>query len=331
MSSRAGRGRAARRSRAIRRSGRSRRRHGSISRSSGRTRRPGSEVQAGHGGGSPARALQGGARLDAELLDEETPRLAIDLERLCLATRAVERQHELRAQPFAEGVLANERLELADELCEAAERKVGFDAPLERREAELFEAENLRLRERLVREVGERRVRARGREPRGGVALRVSGAACCASSTSCSKRRRSSSSGVDSDQVARLLRDDHVAAERAPCGAGRRGTGARLRAVLGGSAPQSSSISRSAETTSFARVSSRASSARCLGPPSGSGRPPRRPRAVPGSETPRCLPATLTPVAGSAEAQRCLSAGRRSIAAGARSGVGSIAGGRLMP
>src|SRR5829696_3201088 len=44
-------------------------------------------------------------------------------------------------------------------------------------------------------------------------------------------------------------------------------------AVAGGPSGQSSSMSRSAETTSFARVSSSASSARCLGPPSASVRP----------------------------------------------------------
>ena len=41
--------------------------------------------------------LQGWARLDAELVDEQPPRLAIDLERLDLATRAVERLHERRS------------------------------------------------------------------------------------------------------------------------------------------------------------------------------------------------------------------------------------------
>src|SRR6266536_37860 len=44
-------------------------------------------------------------------------------------------------------------------------------------------------------------------------------------------------------------------------------------AVLGACAPQSSSISRPVETTSFARVSNRARIVRCLGPPSGIGRP----------------------------------------------------------
>ena len=48
-----------------------------------------------------------------------------------------------------------------------AERKVGVDSLLERDRPELFEARDLRLRERLVDEVGERGARARERAPRG--------------------------------------------------------------------------------------------------------------------------------------------------------------------
>ena len=47
--------------------------------------------------------LQGRAWFDAELVDEQLPRLAIDLERLHLAVRAVERLHEYCPQPLAEG------------------------------------------------------------------------------------------------------------------------------------------------------------------------------------------------------------------------------------
>src|SRR3954470_22636700 len=47
-----------------------------------------------------------------------------------------------------------------------------------------------------------------------------------------------------------------------------------LSALLGGCAPQSSSARRSVETTSFGRVSSRASSARWRPPPRGTERSP---------------------------------------------------------
>ena len=101
--------------------------------------------------------VQGRARFDSELVDEELSRFAKDLERFDLTSRAVERPHEHRPQAFAERVLADEHLELSDELGVAAEREIGFESTLERAQAELFEARNLSLRERLLGEVGKRR------------------------------------------------------------------------------------------------------------------------------------------------------------------------------
>jgi hypothetical protein len=54
-------------------------------------------------------------------------------------------------------MLARERLELADHLCASTEREVGVDALLERGEAKLLEASDLRSCERLPLEIGERR------------------------------------------------------------------------------------------------------------------------------------------------------------------------------
>ena len=56
----------------------------------------------------------------------------VGVERLGLASRAVEREHQLAAQPLAQRVLGDQRLELADQLSVAAERELGVDAPLER-------------------------------------------------------------------------------------------------------------------------------------------------------------------------------------------------------
>ena len=54
-------------------------------------------------------------------------------------------------------MFADERLELGDELAIAAQQAVGLEPPLERQQPELLESPHLVLRERLVREVGERR------------------------------------------------------------------------------------------------------------------------------------------------------------------------------
>ena len=138
--------------------------------------------------------LDRGAGLDPELVDEQASRVSVDVERLCLASRPVERQHELCAKRLAIRMLPGERLELADELCPAAEGEVGVDATFEGDEAELFEAADLCLRERLAGQVGEcgaaPEAEGLAEEPRC-----VSGGAFCASARSRSKRRRSSWSG----------------------------------------------------------------------------------------------------------------------------------------
>ena len=99
---------------------------------------------------------QGTAGVDPELLDQHPARLLVDLERLRLTARPIERQHQLAAQALPERVLGNERLELADELGVAAEREVRFDPPLERPEEQLLEACDLPLGE-LQRELAQRR------------------------------------------------------------------------------------------------------------------------------------------------------------------------------
>ena len=63
--------------------------------------------------------LQLGARLDAQLVDEPISSLLVDLERLHLAARAIEREHQLPARGLAQRVLAHERLELPDDVAVA--------------------------------------------------------------------------------------------------------------------------------------------------------------------------------------------------------------------
>ena len=112
-------------------------------------------------------ALQLGARLDAELVDERLPRRRVHLERLGLPPGPVEREHQLRARALAKRVRSDERLELADELGVAAEGEVGVDPLLERREPQLLEARDLVLRERLERATRRAASPARAQGPRG--------------------------------------------------------------------------------------------------------------------------------------------------------------------
>ena len=95
--------------------------------------------------------------LDPELLDQRRARGLVDGERIGLAPRAIEGEHELPAQSLAQWVLGGERLELADELGVLARCEIGVDPLLQRAEAQLLELRRVRLRERLVGEVGQRR------------------------------------------------------------------------------------------------------------------------------------------------------------------------------
>ena len=97
------------------------------------------------------------ARLEPELGGEVLPAVLVHLQRLRLATGPVQRQHELTAEALAERVALDERLELTDQLVVPSEREVGVDPLLERGQTELLEPSDLRLGERLVREVGEGR------------------------------------------------------------------------------------------------------------------------------------------------------------------------------
>ncbi len=122
--------------------------------------------------------LQRRARLDPQLVDEHASGGLVGGQRLGLASRPVEREHQLAAQALAEGVLGRQRVELRDQRGVPAEREVGVDPHLDREQVHLLEAPDRRLRERLVDEIGERGAapeRERLAQPLGGL-LRLGGA-----------------------------------------------------------------------------------------------------------------------------------------------------------
>ncbi len=75
----------------------------------------------------PLEALQLPARLDAELVDERPSRGLVDVERVRLAPRAIEREHQLATQPLLEWMLGDEGLELGDQGGVTAELEVRLD------------------------------------------------------------------------------------------------------------------------------------------------------------------------------------------------------------
>jgi hypothetical protein len=103
----------------------------------------------------PLELLQLEPGLDAELLAQCLARAAVELERVGLPARAVEREHQLRPWPLPEGLLRDQLFELRDEARVAAQREVCVDALLERREPLVLEPCAGVTRERL-RELGQR-------------------------------------------------------------------------------------------------------------------------------------------------------------------------------
>jgi hypothetical protein len=134
------------------------------------------------------------AGFDPELLDEHLARLPVGLERLRLAVAAVESEDLLLAQALAQGVLADKRLQLADELGVPAERELGLDPLLDRAQAQLLEAGDLALGEGLVAKSASGRPR-QSASASASVAAAASDSRPRASWQSRSKRARSSSSG----------------------------------------------------------------------------------------------------------------------------------------
>ena len=144
-------------------------------------------------------------------------RIAVALERLYLAPRPVEREHELFAQSLACRMLSYERLELGDQLSVMAERQVGLGAVLERDQAQLLQPSCLVLRKGLVGEVRQRRPAPQGE--RGGQRLvRTSGVAVVERLTSLVRESPEpvgvQGAAVELQCVTPTARDEHAVAER---------------------------------------------------------------------------------------------------------------------
>src|SRR4051794_40857539 len=116
------------------------------------------------GGSSCASCLRMAASSSRNLRPGSSPssvasslRASIRFERLRLAARPVEREHQLGTQALAERMRTHEAVELGDELRVAAADEVGVDPLFERRHAQLRQSRDLGLRERLERDIRERR------------------------------------------------------------------------------------------------------------------------------------------------------------------------------
>ena len=101
--------------------------------------------------------LELGAGLDPELVDEAGACVLVHLEGLGLPARAIQREHQLSPEGLAQRVLADERLQLADDVAVRPELEISVDPLADDDEAKLLEPADLRLREVVERELRERR------------------------------------------------------------------------------------------------------------------------------------------------------------------------------
>jgi len=85
--------------------------------------------------------------VDSELLRERSPCVLVNLQRLGLASRALQRQHQLGAQALTQWIRRDERFDLADQLGVSAALDLRVDALLECDETELLEPAGFCLRE----------------------------------------------------------------------------------------------------------------------------------------------------------------------------------------
>ena len=106
-------------------------------------------------------ALELIVRLEPELLVQQPPARAIDLERVRLAAAAIEGQHQLAAEALALPVLAHEPLELRNQLRVPPQREVGLDPLLECGQPLLLEPRSLGAGEGVV-QLGQRRSSPQG-------------------------------------------------------------------------------------------------------------------------------------------------------------------------
>ena len=181
-------------------------------------------------------------------------------------------------------MLDDQRLELPQDLGVTAERELRLDQLLHRRNAQILEPRDLRLRERLVREIGEHRASPQGERLFKRLERLRRALGCKLGATLVEQALeavRIHLLGADLEAVAVGTRDHDVAATLA-CPAHESLAQARdvdLKRLCGGGgrpSPHSSSIRRSLLRVSPRCRSSSASTARSLLPPNVTGWAPSR-------------------------------------------------------
>ena len=99
---------------------------------------------------------QFGSGTETELFGENLARTVIRAKGVGLATRAIQRDHQLTVQPFSQAMLGNKSLKLDDESSVHTERQVRVDAIFQRGKPQLLQPRRLNRDEGRVTDVGQR-------------------------------------------------------------------------------------------------------------------------------------------------------------------------------
>jgi hypothetical protein len=98
---------------------------------------------------SPLELPQAHGWIDAELVGQHASESLIALERLCVAARSVQSEHQLSSEAFAPRMTTHQSLELRHELTVSGKCKIGLDPILQISHSLFLEPSRLQLGERL--------------------------------------------------------------------------------------------------------------------------------------------------------------------------------------
>jgi hypothetical protein len=210
----------------------------------------------------PLELLEPAARLEPELLLQDSACPLVRLECFCLPVRAIEREHQHSVQALVQRVADDEPFDLAHEVRRLPSLDAGLQLRLERPHVKVVEPETLGPDERGVAELGERLPAPKRQR---GLDRVVSGPALSRTLKKALETFEVELALADTQLVPTTARDQPLLAERLAKAEMQFLT--IFAAVGGDRSPHSSSISRSVGTVLLRCRSSRASSARCCRAP----------------------------------------------------------------
>ena len=102
------------------------------------------------------------AGIDRQLLQKQSPRILVHVQRFSLPTRPIQRRHQGGPETLPQRILPDHRRQLRDQLTVPPQCKVRIDPELHGSESDLLEPGDRGQSEALVGEIGQRRAPPQG-------------------------------------------------------------------------------------------------------------------------------------------------------------------------